>query len=195
MKTILTFLAAIAIGTVNVSAQSVTPGLKAGVNITNFTGGNFEDVEKNALVGFHAGGFINFAIGAFSIQPEVLVSTAGAKFEAAGETENIKLTYLTVPVIAKYRTTGGFYLEAGPQVGFKLGEDIGESTIDDFAKNLDLSICGGLGFQTKSGFGIGGRYVVGLSKVGDFDASSGVDPDFKNSVIQVGIFFALKGKK
>ncbi|MBL7741817.1 MAG: PorT family protein [Chitinophagaceae bacterium] len=179
----------------SVFAQKVTPGLKAGVNITNFTGGNFEDVEKNALVGFHGGGFINISLGAFSIQPEVLVSTAGVKIEEAGESQNIKLTYLTVPVIAKYRTTGGFYLEAGPQVGFKLSEDIGESTIDDFAKNLDLALCAGLGFQTKSGFGIGGRYLVGISKVGDFDPSSGVDPDFQNSVIQIGIFFALKGKK
>lgn len=193
MKRILIVLFVI---TANASiAQTVTPGLKAGVNITNFTGGNFDDVEKNALIGFHAGGFINIGLGAFSVQPEVLVSTAGVKIKDAGETQNVKLTYLTIPVMAKYRANGGFYFEVGPQVGFKLSEDIGESTIDDFAKNLDLSVCAGIGFQTKSGFGIGSRYLVGLSKVGDFDASSGIDPDFQNSVIQIGVFFALKGKK
>ena len=86
--------------------------------------------------------------------------------------------------------TGGFYLEAGPQVGFKISEDIGESTINDFAKDLDLAAGAGLGFQA-GGIGIGARYLVGLSKVGDFDASAGIDPDFKNSTIQLGISFRL----
>jgi hypothetical protein len=173
----------------DVHAQNFSGGIKAGVNITNFTGSALDDVDKKALFGFHAGGFLNFRVGAISIQPEVLVSTAGAKFEDADE--NFKLVYLTVPVMVKYRTTGGFYLEVGPQVGFKLSEDAGDETIDNFAKNLDLSIGAGLGFQTKGGLGIGARYMAGLSKVGDFDASSGINPDFKNSVIQVGISFPL----
>jgi len=178
-----------------VSAQKFTAGLKVGANISNFTGGDFDDVDKKALIGFHAGGYLSFGIGNFYIQPELLVSTAGAKFEDAGEEENFKLTYITLPVMLKYRSAGGFYFELGPQVGFKIGEDVGEQTIEDFAKNLDLSLGAGLGFQLGGGFGIGGRYLVGLSKVGDFDASSGIDPDFKNSVIQLGIFFALGGNK
>jgi hypothetical protein len=125
----------------------------------------------------------------------LLISTAGAKFEDAGDDENFKLTYITLPVMLKYRSAGGFYLELGPQVGFKIGENVGDQTVEDFAKNLDLSVGAGLGFQMGGGFGIGGRYLVGLSKVGDFEASSGVDPDFKNSVIQLGIFFALGGNK
>ena len=172
-----------------VIAQNFSGGLKAGVNISNFTGGDFDNVDKQALVGFHAGGFLNFRFGAISLQPEVLVSTAGAKFENADS--SFRLIYLSVPVMLKYRTEGGFYLEAGPQVGFKLSEDITGQTVEDFAKNLDLSVGAGLGFQTKGGLGIGGRYLVGLSKVGDFEPSQGVDPDFKNSVIQLGISFPL----
>ncbi len=173
------------------NAQSIRAGLKAGANITNFTGGNFENVDKKALVGFHAGGYLNFALGAVSLQPEVLVSTAGAKFEDAGD--NIKLTYITVPVMVKFKSSSGFYFEAGPQVGFKISEDIGDTPINNFAKDLDLSIGAGLGFQSSMGFGIGARYIAGLSKVGDFDAAS-IDPDFKNSVIQVGIFYTFGGK-
>lgn len=172
-----------------VIAQNFSGGLKAGVNITNFTGGSFDNVDKKALVGFHAGGFLSLRLGAISLQPEVLVSTAGAKFENADS--SFRLIYLSVPVMLKYRTEGGFYLEAGPQVGFKLNEDITGQTVGDFAKNLDLSVGSGLGFQTKGGLGIGGRYLVGLSKVGDFEPSEGVDPDFKNSLIQLGISFPL----
>ena len=172
------------------SAQSVTGGLKAGANITNFTDGDFGDVKKSALVGFHAGGYLNFGIGAFSIQPELLVSTSGAKLETIdGDKEDFRLTYLTVPVMAKFKTPAGIYLELGPQVGFKLSEDVGESTIDNFAKNLDLSAGAGIGFNVGK-IGIGGRYLVGLSKVGDFDDSD-INPDFKNSTIQIGLSFRL----
>ncbi|RYY52152.1 MAG: PorT family protein, partial [Chitinophagaceae bacterium] len=99
------------------------------------------------------------------------------------------LTYLTVPVMAKFTAPGGFYFELGPQVGFKLGEDYGDQTFDDFANDLDLSAGAGIGFKLGP-VGIGGRYLVGLSKVGDFDTGT-TDPDFKNSVIQVGVSFRL----
>jgi len=169
----------------------VSVGLKAGANITNFTGGDFDAVEKKALIGFHAGGFLNLPLGALSLQPELLISTQGARIDSVSGSYDWKVTYLTVPVMLKYRSAGGFYLEAGPQFGFKLSENVKNETIDVFAKNLDLSAGAGLGFQTKGGFGIGGRYLVGLSKVGDFDASSGIDPDFKNGVIQASIYIPL----
>jgi hypothetical protein len=48
------------------------------------------------------------------------------------------------------------------------------------------------------GLGIGARYTAGISKVGDFDASQGQNPDFKNGVIQISLFYTLfnnrKGK-
>jgi hypothetical protein len=171
--------------------QNVSGGIKAGANFSNFTGGDFDAVKKKAIVGFHGGGFLNFKLGALSLQPEVLVSTQGARIDSANKSYDWKVTYATIPVMLKYRTASGFYLEAGPQVGFKLGENVSDETIKDFAKALDLSATAGLGFQTKGGLGIGARYLVGLSKVGDFDASKNIDPDFKNSVIQVGAFVTL----
>lgn len=177
-------------------AQGFQLGIKAGANLSNFTGGDFSNVDKKAMVGFHAGAFMGFLLGDhFSLNPEVLFSSQGAKFKSAGSDENFKLYYINVPVMVKYRFTGGFYLEAGPQVGFKASEDIPNSTIKTFAKNLDLSVAGGLGFHSESGFGIGARYVAGLSKVGDFDASQGVNPDFKNSVIMVSVFYTLFNNK
>lgn len=181
---------ALLIGTASF-AQNFSAGIKAGANFSNFTGGDFDAVKKKAIVGFHGGGFLNFAFGALSLQPEVLVSTQGARIDSANKSYDWKLTYVTVPVLLKYRTASGFYLEAGPQVGFKLSESVTDEAIDDFAKGLDLSAAAGLGFQTKGGLGIGARYLVGLSKVGDFDPSENIDPDFKNSVIQVGAFITL----
>ena len=168
-------------------------GLKGGVNISNFTGGDFSTVEKSALIGFHAGGLMHFRFGNLILQPELLFSTQGATLEKAGVESDYKVSYVTIPVMLQYEMASGFYLEGGPQVGFKVSEDIPDMTIEDFAKGNDLSVGLGLGYHAKGGFGIGARYNVGISKVGDF-SSSNIDPDFQNAVIQVGIFYTFFNK-
>lgn len=172
-------------------AQTFQLGIKGGVNISNFTGGDFKDLDKKSLVGFHAGGFVSFFLGDhFAIQPEVLFSSQGAKLDNAGDEQNLRVSYVNVPVLLKYRFTGGFYLEAGPQIGFKVSEDTDDMTISDFAKSTDLSIAGGLGFHSNMGLGVGARYTAGVSKVGDFNAGD-FDPDFKNGVLQISLFYTL----
>lgn len=168
-------------------SQGISAGLKAGVNITNFRG-DFGNVDKESMTGFHAGGFLNFRLLGISLQPELLISTAGAKLE---DGSSYKLTYLAMPVMLKYRMLLGLYFEAGPQFSFKLGEDVGDKTVNNFAKDLDLSAAIGAGIQTKKGLGVGLRYLAGLSKVGDFEATDVLSPDFKNSVLQIGISFPL----
>lgn len=174
------------------ATAQVSLGLKGGANITNFSGGSFDNLDKKALVGFHAGAFLNFRLGAISLQPELLVSTAGASFQNADS--SFRLTYVTLPVLLKVRTPGGFYFEAGPQVGMKVGENVSGTEVGDLAKNLDLAAGVGIGYQSNGGFGIGARYLAGLSKVGD-NTTELRDPDFKNSVIQVGISFLILGKR
>jgi Outer membrane protein beta-barrel domain len=169
-------------------------GLKAGANVSNFTGGDFNGVDKKALVGFHGGLFGGFSVGQFGIQTEATVSTQGAKLDSIsgnGSTQ-WKLTYINLPVMFQFMSEVGFFVELGPQVGFKISEDIGGQTIDNFAKDLDFSVAGGLGFKGKSGFGIGGRYNLGISKIGNIPSStSTINPDFKNAVIQVSLYVPL----
>ena len=190
-------IAAIAVVLVSQAAmsQSVSVGLKAGANLSNFTGKDFNGIKKEGLFGFHAGGYMSINLGGISIQPELLVSTQGAKidFDNNSTTEEYKLTYLSVPVMVKFRSQSGLYGEIGPQFSFKLDENIGSQTINDFAKNLDLAAAVGFGIQGKRGLGIGARYIAGLSKVGDFDGQS-ISPDFKNSVIQLSIMIGLNPK-
>lgn len=170
-------------------SQSVSLGPKVGLNVSNYTGG---DIESDALVGFHLGGILNLGIGrVFSIQPEVLFSTQGAKVNSNAQKREFKTTYVTLPVMAKFKSAGGFYFELGPQVSFKTGENIPDQTIDHFAKNLDLAAGIGLGYQAPFGLGLGARYIAGISKVGDFSQTAAQNPDFKNSVIQVSLFFAI----
>lgn len=193
-QTFLLFMA-FAAGTAMSMAQSLSGGIKGGINVSNFTESSLANAKKNALVGYHAGGYLNFKLGALSLQPELLVSTAGSKIEENGLTEDYKITYATVPVMIQFKTAGGFFVEAGPQVGFKISESIPDQTIETFAKGLDLSAGVGLGYKSKFGLGFNLRYLAGLSKVGDFNAGSGLNPDFKNSMLQAGVFLKLGGKK
>ena len=178
-------------------AQKFQLGLKAGANISSFTGGNFDAVKKKALVGFHGGLYLRFEFASFGIQPELLVSTQGAKIDSlnAGGISDWKVSYINLPVMAQFKFKGGFYLEAGPQIGFKASVDFRNSTLDDFAKGLDLSAAAGFGYRGKAGFGLGARYTAGLSKVGDFTPSNGVNPDFKNGVVQFSLYIPLTPNK
>ncbi len=180
-------------------AQKFQFGLKGGLNVSNFTNTSFKDVDNKAIVGLHVGALLSLLLGDhFAIQPEALISTQGAKLssDAGFDDGNYRLTYLTIPVMLKGRFNGGFYLEAGPQFGFKLKESIpGANNTENFAKNADLGLGMGLGFHGKSGLGIGGRYVLGLSKVGDFTANEFADPAFKNGVIQVSLFYTFLNNK
>ncbi len=178
--------------TMGVFAQKFQLGLKAGGNLSNLNGVNWENAETKAMFGFHAGAFMNFLLGDnFMISPEALISSQGAKLETAGQKQDLKLTYLAVPVLLRYRFNGGFYVEAGPQVSFRLNEKTEQMPIDNFSKNLDLAIDAGLGYHGNSGFGIGARYIAGISKVGDFSGDAARNPDFRNGVFQLSLFYTL----
>ncbi len=174
-------------------AQHFEFGLKGGVNFSNFTGGDFNDIDNKTLVGFHAGGFMRLHFGdLIAVQPELLFSTQGAKLESATESIDAKVSYINVPILLQLHF-GGLFVEGGPQVGFRVNEDVPNQSIENFAKSNDLSLALGLGYQSHSGFGISGRYNIGLSKVGDFEATN-INPDFKNGVAQISLFYTFFNK-
>ncbi len=185
MKKIIFLPLLLVVGIVNAQLQF---GLKGGVNISNFTGGDFNNIEKSPYVAWHGGGVVRIKFNHLVLQPEVLFSSQGAKLDDGVTEENYKVSYVNIPIMLQWQFKGSFYIEAGPQAGFKVSEEIPNSAIDEFAKSTDLSIGVGLGFLKSKGLGLGGRYTVGISKVGDFD-SANIDPDFKNGVIQFSLIF------
>jgi len=166
-------------------------GLKAGANYSNFTNTDF---ATDPLVGFHAGATVAFKItDNFLVQEEFLFSSQGAKIKGDANVfgnNDIKLYYISVPFLAKYRTNFGLYIEAGPQVGMKAKEEVKGLTFGEFAKKLDLAAGGGIGYQSKIGLGIGVRYIYGISKVGDFDIAN-IKTDFRPNVAQASIFYVF----
>jgi hypothetical protein len=162
------------------------------MNFSNFVGGETQDLQRNTLTGFNAGAFVGFYLGNnFSIQPEVLFSTQGAKLEsvAQGDKEDFRLNYVNIPVMAKFEFNNGFYLETGPLLGINVSNgNFGNQRVKDLTNNTDFGWGAGLGYHAHFGLGIGARYNVGLSKV----ANAGfTNPDYRNSVIQVGLFYTI----
>jgi hypothetical protein len=168
--------------------QKLEFGITAGGNYSNFTGANF---PTDPLPGFHAGFTVAYKFtDNFMVQEEFLYSLQGAKVKGGTlGTQDIKLSYGSVPILFKYRTNSGFFVEAGPQASFKVKEDLGGITDAKFAKKIDFGMAGGLGYQSKIGLGIGARYVYGLQKVQE--TPSPILGDFKNNSIQASIFYVF----
>ncbi|BAV07547.1 Outer membrane protein beta-barrel domain-containing protein [Filimonas lacunae] len=164
-------------------------GLKAGGNVSNFTNASF---PTDPLYGFHAGFTMAFKItDRILIQEDILFSTQGAKIKGGSlGDQDLKLNYISIPFLLKYRAQSGFFVEAGPQFGMKANEKVAGWSKDDFAKKIDIAAAGGIGYQSRIGLGVGARYIYGLSKVGNFDISN-VNNDFKNNTIQASIFYVF----
>ena len=166
-------------------------GIKAGGNYSNFTNTNFETKE---IAGFHAGFLVNLRLtNHLSIQEDFLFSSQGAKLKDGSFTdkEDLKLSYVSIPIVLKYRTSIGIYIEAGAQTGM-LVSDAKNTGFRDFANKLDGGAVGGIGYQLKLGatrsVGIGVRYYQGFTDVGKFNSSI-LRSDFRNNVVQASVFY------
>lgn len=165
-------------------------GLKAGANYSDFVDAPF---ATDPLTGYHAGGTLNFRLSKqLSIQEDILYSLQGARSKSIlSEKEDIKLHYITVPILLRFKTRFGLYVEAGAQAAMLINEDVPASAgYEKFAEKLDASAVGGIGFHSKSGVGLGLRYVYGFTKVGNKNNAL-VRPDFTSSTAQASIFYTF----
>jgi hypothetical protein len=183
-------------------------GIKGGVNLTNLYVD--DDVsDENMKVGFNAGFFAKLPVTrGFSIQPELLYSSKGAKetydnFIMGDGEYRFNLNYIELPVLAVFNLSKNFNLHVGPYVSYLAGVNIkdlnkDEGTIDEVAEldadnfnRFDYGLAGGLGIDI-SNFTIGARYNYGLREIGKSGSVSGeLLKNSKNSAISlyIGIGF------
>lgn len=179
-KTILFTVLLVAIS-MNMQAQLVKFGIKAGVNYANQTGSNITvnstNYQTDAITSYHAGLIAEIKlVNSFSVQPELLYSTQGATYKNATEEFRNELGYLSIPVLAKINLNKFVSLELGPQASFLLSERNNFNVKD--ANTFDFAVVGGLGLNITKNLFIQGRYGLGLT-----DASQ--DAQVKNSVVQI----------
>ena len=176
-KIILVATAFFAFGFTN--AQETKFGVKGGLNLANLTSSD----GAKSLVGFNIGGFAEIKLDEkFAIQPELLYSGQGAKFQDVG---NFNLNYIYVPVMAKYSITEEFKIEAGPQVGFLMSAKIDGMDAKDLVKSTDFGLNLGAGYDITQNIGLNLRYCMGLSQT-QKELMEG-ETASKNSVIQLSV--------
>ncbi|MBN4057948.1 PorT family protein [Olleya sp. AH-315-K02] len=191
MKKLLLIIAVFAL-VFNANAQETKFGVKAGVNFATIAGDETNDVKSKTA--FHVGAVVEIPISdSFSVQPELIYSSQGAKGDDNNSDVELKLDYINLPIMAKFYVSEGFSLEAGPQVGFLMSSKIEESGESEDLKNetsgIDFGLNLGLGFKTETGLNFGARYNLGLSNIWDFEGSD----NFKNqnSALQIFIGFTF----
>lgn len=175
------------------NAQETRFGIKGGLNISNVVGGDVDNTKS--LVGFHVGGLAEIhVVEKFFIQPELLYSAQGTKFDGPlGTDGDIKLNYLNIPVLAKYYfIENKFSVEAGPQLGILLSAKAEGEDIKDFTRSVDFGFNIGAGYNFTDNLSAGLRYTIGLSPLSDDDIDNADDyyDSAKNS--NLAIFLAYK---
>ncbi len=170
----------IVIGTLTIGTsfgQSAHFGIKGGLNFSSFSG-EFSGYDFENITNFHAGIFVELnPFDYFSIQPELLYSTQGARISGIGDQIDNKLGYLSLPVLARfYLIPDILSIDVGPQASVLLSE--AESVDLTEAKTFDFAVVGGLTAHIFGPVFLQGRYVLGLTDVRS-------DAEIRNSVIQL----------
>jgi hypothetical protein len=171
-------------------------GIKGGVNITKVDGKSFRDEFR---YGYHVGGFAEIGLGGkLGIQPEVLFNQFQTRADSSFKNvyqnsvnisnyQDVKLNYLSIPLLLNYKLGSLLSLQAGPQF----------SVLIDQSKNLlqngkeafksgDFSMVGGAQIHI-SKLRLSGRYFVGLANISDIDNQN----KWKNQGFQLSLGLAL----
>lgn len=188
-KRLVPFFAFVILSTAGIAQGNVPAfqlGIKGGVNMTKIDGKSFAD-EFN--YGYQAGGFAIIKLSNHvQIQPEVLFNQYNTKvdttFSNVFNTKNlkdVKLNYLTIPLILNLTPAKFISFQFGPQFGVLLDKhkNLFENGKDAFSGG-DLSLLGGVQLNLGA-FKLSGRYVIGLTNIND----AGNSDKWKNQGFQL----------
>ena len=184
-KTVLSVFAIIAI-VVSVNAQHFSLGIKGGGIGTKIDGQGFDQGYK---LSYQGGVFAEFdLLHKIGIQPELLFSQTSSTYTTGlsgfpAVTQDIQLSYLSIPILLRYNFAKHFTLNVGPQYGILIDKNAsGSDNVQSAFKNGNFSMVGGLQLHVSS-LRVYTRYVVGLSNVNDVSSSE----KWKTRQLEVGI--------
>jgi hypothetical protein len=220
MKRIYLFVLAATVGVAGFAQESQpqlrTPmavktrfGLRGGLNLAKIhleeTPGSTGLTKTQSKTSFNAGILLNVPIaGMFRFQPEVSVSSQGAKLEGSNGTSlgEQDLHYINVPLNFQLQTPGGFFVQTGPQVGYLIEakrKDVPGSTAShvdnkDAFDKMDFAWSAGVGYLARFGLGIDARYNYGLANIVE-DNSTAALGKMRNRVAQISLVYHFNAFK
>ena len=180
--------------------KKVSPGIRAGVNVTTLS-----NIDADFKADFYAGGILGVRLGErYTLQPELIYTRQGANNvtfvdEETGEPtgqEDVTIQYLSLGVINKFYFVEGFHGLIGPSLDMKIGKNFPRIDFDDDDYGgVDLGISLGLGYTLPIGLTFEGRFKTGMLDAFNNDYFLGLfdDPDdiSLNRVFQVGLSYSF----
>lgn len=188
--------AVLVITTSSVFAQKLDFGPKLGANLTKIDGVKFKDGYE---LSYHVGAFLELDFNKnWGIQPEILFSQTTSKIDSGFAAiynnigsdlikKDVKLNYLTIPVLLRINAGSLLTFNVGPQFGILMNKNVslwenGKSAFKggDFAAVVGAQL-------NISKLRIYGRYNIGLANISDIDNSN----KWKNQQLQLGVGFKI----
>lgn len=189
------------------SASAQRFGVKAGLNLANWSVDPEPEDDFEMLPTFNVGGLAEFDLSEnMGIGVGLQLAGKGAKQEESGDKITINPMYLQVPVNVFYRNSG-FYVGVGPYVGFGLfgnykfdvqGTEETESIefgneIDDDIAPLDFGLGFEVGYHVIAPLRISVGYDLGLMNIVPKDYQDIDDISAKNNVISINLAYFFTG--
>ena len=167
-------------------AQGIDLGIKAGATFASLTG----ETDASTKTGFVGGAFLTIKFSdKIAIQGDLLYSQQGAKLEL----DDINLNYINFPIVLKYYIIKRINIQAGPQFGTVVNDNLGEvfGPNSDF-NSFDITGIVGIGIDLPLNLRITGRYGFGLSEISsiEFEGDS-KETNSKNSVFSLTAGFSF----
>ena len=177
MKKFFTLVVLLATMTVAAQAQ-VKFGVKGGLNLTNMKFDN-SIVDKSNQTGFFIGPTINFTLPVvgLGIDASALYDQRSAKIE--GSDDKLKQQSIQIPINLRYGfglgNTASFYIFAGPQFGFNIGDkttNLLNNALEWRLKDSNLSANLGVGLMLLNHLQVSANYNVALGTTGETNVIS-----------------------
>jgi hypothetical protein len=167
--------------------QGIDLGIKAGATFANLTGAT----DASTKTGFVGGAFLTIKFSdKIAIQGDLLYSQQGAKLEL--ELDDINLNYIIFPIVLKYYIIKRINIQAGPQFGTVVNDNLGEVFGPNDINSFDITGIVGIGIDLPLNLRITGRYGFGLSEINfiEFEGDS-KETNSKNSVFSLTAGFSF----
>lgn len=174
-------------------AQGIHLGVKGGANLTKIDG---EGYSQGYNLNYHLGAYVQLGLTkGFGIQPELIFAQSTSKTDSGFSSiytsfgpeynnHEIKLNYLSIPILANINLSKSLILQLGPQYSILM--DSHQSLVQngkDAFRNGNFSMIGGLWLKLPLGLSLSGRYVIGLSNIQDLPNSQ----KWNSQAIQLGV--------
>ena len=185
MKKQILFIFAVLLSTMTYAQMGLDLGIKVGATFANLT----DVTDASTKTGFVGGAFATIKFSdKIAIQGDLLYSQQGADFDS----EKINLDYIVFPVVFKYYIIKRLNIQAGPQFGTVVNDNIGEVFGANFDFNsFDVTGIVGIGVDLPLNFRVTGRYGFGLSDISFENNGVSIDTNSKNSVFSLTAGFSF----